>query len=113
LFAVSHFAYRLWIGDLVTIPLTVTAALGIYTILLCWVTLNTEILNGTGKITLQLITYSAGMFLHIPLAFFLGKRFGIEGVIASGSIFFAIIGIVSIIQVNKLLEQRATGIWNK
>jgi O-antigen/teichoic acid export membrane protein len=113
LFAVSRFAYQLWIGNIIHIPITITGIIGIYTILLCLVTLNTQILNGTGKITLQLMTYSLGALLHIPLAIFLGKRFGTEGVVMSAIFFCAIIAIISIIQVNRLLEQRAYGIWNK
>lgn len=113
LFFFSKYAYHLWIGNIVQVPSAVTATIGIYTVLLCWVMLNTQILNGTGKITLQLITYTIGMLLHLPVAFILGNKFGIVGVIISASLFLAIIAITSIIQVNLILDQKATGIWNK
>jgi len=113
LFIVSKYAYHIWLGDVIHIPSTITAMLGIYVLLLCWVSLNTQILNGTGKITLQLISYSFGTIFHIPLAIFLGKKFGTEGVVLSACFFCSIIAILSIIQVNKLLNKRAYGIWNK
>ncbi|MGA2408201.1 MAG: lipopolysaccharide biosynthesis protein [Bacteroidales bacterium] len=113
LFLVSKFAYSFWIGNSVRIPSSVTFIVGIYIILLCWVSLNTQILNGIGKISIQLITYLLGTILHIPLAIFLGKKLGIVGVIISASIFCAIITTFSIIQVNKILHKKAKGLWNK
>lgn len=113
LFLISKIAYFVWIGNAVLIPSSVTISTGIYVILLSWVSLNTQILNGTGKITVQLLTYSIGTILHIPLAIFLGKKFGITGVIISASVFCAIIATFSIIQVNMILNQKAKGLWNK
>lgn len=113
LFLISKFAYFLWIKDAVIIPPSVTITTGIYVILLSFVALNTQILNGTGKITIQLLTYSTGTVLHIPLAIYLGTKLGIIGVVISASVFCAIIGALSAIQVNKILNQNATGLWNR
>ena len=113
LLIVSKFAYNIWIGNAVYIPFAVTLTVGIYIILLCWVSLNTQVLNGTGKITIQLLAYSIGTLLHIPLAIFLGNRLGIIGVIISASIFCVIIFVFSYIQVNMILNKKAKGLWNK
>jgi len=113
LYLVSKYVYSFWIGDVVLIPSSVTFVVGIYVILLSWVALNTQILNGTGKITIQILTYSIGTIMHIPLALFLGKKFGIIGVIGSASVFCAIIAIFSIIQVNMIVNQKAKGLWNR
>jgi O-antigen/teichoic acid export membrane protein len=110
---ISKFAYHLWIGDILHIPFSVSVINGIYSIVLCWAALNTTILNGIGKITIQLLTYSLGTILHIPIAIILGKRFGQEGVILSACIFCSIIAVFSHIQVNKILKRTALGLWNR
>lgn len=109
----SSYAYELWIGDKIYIPFKVTIAVGLYVLVLCLVGLNTQILNGIGKIRLQLYTYSIATVGHIPLAFYLGNKIGIIGVILSGVFFYTIICFFSIKQVNLILDNKARGIWNK
>lgn len=107
----SEFAYNLWIGELVTVPFSVTVVIAVYMTALILTSLNTQILNGIGAVRLQLIIYSFAMVFHIPLALFLGGKYGMEGVIFSASFFYLIIAIFSIIQLNKILVQKAQGIW--
>lgn len=109
----AKYGYKLWIGDAISIPSKLTYTMGIYTILLSLVALYTEILNGVGKIKLQLITYSAATILHVPLAVYLGRLYGVQGVVISASFFCAIIAFFSFVQVNKILNQKEHGIWAK
>jgi len=109
---ISNFAYKFWIGDIVFIPFLVTISLGAYFIVISIVSLHTNILNGTGKIKLQLIVYLFGAVLHIPTAIFFGNLFGIVGVVMSATFYFGIIAIFSIMQVNKVINKEAKGIWN-
>lgn len=110
---ISKYVYKFWIGDIVSIPFSVTVVIGIYITMLMFTSLNTQILNGIGKIKVQLITYVFAIFFHIPLAFFLGKMFGIVGIILSASFFYFLIAITSIKQVNLLMSGKAKGIWNQ
>lgn len=110
---ISNPVYKLWIGDAVIIPFSVSASISLFVIILSLITLNTHILNGFGKIKLQLITYSIGTILHVPTAILLGKKLGIIGVVFSASFYCLIIGIFSVIQVNKLIQRKASGIWNE
>lgn len=110
---ISKFVYQFWIGDLVIVPIKVTCTVGIYIALMISISLNTQILNGIGKVRIQVLTYSIATILHIPLALFLGNKFGLIGVLSSASIFYFIILIFSIKQVNLLVETKAHGIWNK
>jgi len=113
LISISNFVYKLWIKDVVKIPFSVTVSLGIFIIVLCFVSLNTQILNGIGKIKIQLIAYSFATIFHIPLAIFLGEKFGIAGVVYSATFFCLIVAVFSIIQVNMLINKKAKGIWNE
>ncbi len=109
----SNKMYKLWIGDVVEISFLITIFVSIYIALLIIIALNTQILNGIGKLRIQLITYSFGTFFHIPLALYLGKIYGIVGVLMSAILFYMVVSIFSIRQVNLLVRNKATGIWNK
>ena len=109
----SNIAYRFWIGDAVTIPANTTYMMGIYMVVSIWVFLYTSILNGVSKVLLQLIVYIISTILHIPLAIFMGARFGINGVLLSASFFMAIIAFVSYLQVNKIIHKNVHSIWDK
>jgi O-antigen/teichoic acid export membrane protein len=109
----SGIAYKLWIGDTITIPRNTTYLMAIYMVLSIWVFLYTSILNGVGKVLVQLIVYAVSMVLHIPIAIYLGGVMGINGVILSASLFMAVITLTSYYQVNNIIQQKVTGIWDK
>jgi hypothetical protein len=64
-----------------------------------------------GKIKLQLYTGILDMIIHIPLAIYLGKKLGIAGVVLSLVILCGLNMIWTIIQYNKIINNKATGIW--
>ena len=109
----SGIAYKLWIGDTITVPINTTYLMAIYMVLSIWVFLYTSILNGVGKVMVQLIVYTGSMVMHIPLAIYLGGTIGMNGVIISASLFMAVISITSFYQVNKIIQDNVHGIWDK
>ncbi|MDA9774801.1 MATE family efflux transporter [Algibacter sp.] len=109
----SKYVYSVWIGNFIEIPLNVTISVGVYVAILIVLSANNQILNGIGKIKVQLLTYSFATIFHIPLALFLGKKFGIPGVLTSAILFYTIICLFSIKQVNLLINNKAKGVWNK
>lgn len=111
LVCLSGIAYKIWIGDLVEVPLSITIAIAIYLAMLILTSLNTQLLNGIGAVKLQLYTYSIAMIFHIPLAMYLGTIYGMTGVIASASFFYAIIALFSIVQLDRILAGKAKGLW--
>ncbi|MBV5312529.1 MAG: hypothetical protein JZU47_04485 [Prolixibacteraceae bacterium] len=111
--SISKFIYKLWIGDTVTIPISLTFYVSIFTILQILIWLNTPILNGIGKIKIQIISYSLAVFFHIPLSLLLGSKIGIGGVIISSSIFYVTIIYLTSRQVRLILDGNAKGIWNQ
>jgi Na+-driven multidrug efflux pump len=78
-----------------------------------WISLLCYLLNGIGKIRIQLYIYIFSIFVNIPLAIFLGKFFGVAGVTLSNVIIFVIMGAVLWIQSIKVLNKSAIGVWNK
>jgi O-antigen/teichoic acid export membrane protein len=87
--------------------------MALYVILNAWCAIFSHFLNGVGKIKLQLYSGAFGALINIPLSIYLGKHLGIYGVVLSTTILAVISAIWSPIQYLKLINNKATGIWNK
>lgn len=113
LVCISPIAYHLWIGDSVAIPLSITITLSIYTVIMMWNNLNSFIINGLGKIKLQLYTSIFLLLINLPLSIYGGINYGLEGIIISMIIINLIPAIILGVQVKKIISQKSHGIWNK
>lgn len=110
---VSPIAYKIWIGDKAIIPFEMTLTVAIYTLALTWSAFQNYLINGIGCIKLQTIISIFCIFIHIPLSFFLGHYLNGIGVIISLIIIYLVFGLVMTIQINKVLNNKAFGIWTK
>jgi hypothetical protein len=70
-------------------------------------------LNGTGKLKIQVYSSILEIILLIPVAWLLGKTLGVTGIILAPSLIYIPRTIWAPIQLNKLIKNEATGIWNK
>lgn len=109
----SPLAFQLWIGDIIRIKFSISLMISIFFITNIYHSLYTQILNGLGKIRLQLYIIVFGAVINIPAAIFLGKKFGIEGVIASTIIINILVLLYAPLQVHLLLNKQAKGILAK
>jgi O-antigen/teichoic acid export membrane protein len=112
LFIFSPQLFRIWLGDMVSIPVSLSFAMTIYITILNWFTIHCYLLNGIGKIRLQLYLYLLGASLNIPICILLGKLFGLIGIILSNMLVIGCMGIFLAIQSKKILNNSARGIWN-
>ena len=110
---VSGPVYQLWIGGEVTVPTSMTLAVGAYVVVYCWMTLNGTLIVGIGKVYLETIVVFVGMLVHIPLALGLSQSMEAYGVIVSMTVVTLFYAVIFHIQVNRLLTQKAKGIWIK
>ena len=106
-------ALPIWVGDAVSVPFALSAAMSSYVIVYIWQTMHVFFLNGIGKIRLQLYLVIFSGLINIPLAIFLGKRIGLVGITLTSTMLFTFMGIVFSIQTRKILNKTAIGIWNK
>jgi O-antigen/teichoic acid export membrane protein len=113
LFFISGPVYKIWIGNAVAIPVSLSLAMTMYVIAFMWQTLHVYLLNGVGKIRLQLILFTASSLVNIPLAVLLGKKFGIAGVISANTLLFIVMGIFFSIQCEKIMSQTAAKLWDR
>ena len=79
----SPYVYDIWIKDKVNIPYSVTILIAVHTVLLMWNNLFGYLLNGMGKINIQLLVYSIAAVLLVPLSFIFARElgWGLEGII--------------------------------
>lgn len=105
--------YRIWVGEGVSVPLQLTFMVALYVIVYCWMNLNGTLIVGMGKIQLETIIVLIGMICHIPLSLFLGQYIGAYGVLTSLILINLFYAVVMNIQVVKLINKSATGIWDK
>jgi O-antigen/teichoic acid export membrane protein len=109
----SNFVYKLWVGNVILIPFSLSISIGVYIIINAWNGIYGNFLNGVGKIHLQLYVAIFDSICNIPIAIFLGRKYGISGVVMSSCILGAKNMIWSKIQYNKIINKQAFGIWGK
>lgn len=71
---VSPFVYRIWIGDKAIVPLSMTVLVGFYEFVLICSTRYSFVLNGLGKLKLQLYVTIAAAVAYFPFAILLLVR---------------------------------------
>ena len=110
---ISPIAYKIWIGNKAIIPFEMTLTVAIYTLVLTWCALQNYLINGIGCIKLQTIVSVFCIIIHLPLSYFLGFYLSGIGVIISLIIIYIAFGFIMTIQIKKVLNQKASGIWIK
>lgn len=108
---VSPVIYRIWIGEKAVIPHSMTLAVALYMVVSSWGSLQVLLINGIGAVKLQTYVVLIGLVAHIPLSLFLGKYIGASGVVYSMTVINCIYCFVFTLQIRKILEQKANGIW--
>jgi hypothetical protein len=105
----------LWIDDNIasSISFSTSVACAIYVIIVNWCSIYVYFLNGIGKIKLQLYISVNLMVIYIPISIFMGRIFGITGIVIALCVTSLPAAIFAHIQFNKLIKGTAKGIWNK
>jgi len=117
---ISPVIYQLWVnrwiektGEILTIPFYMSLSVCLYFCATCWLSIFMHPLNGIGKIKLQVYGSVFEIILFIPTALFMGYYLGTAGIILTPVIIYIPRMIWAPIQIYKLINQKATGIWNK
>ena len=110
---VSNFVYDIWLNGQVDVPFKVSLAMAIYIICTTMGCVPVTLLNGIGKIKLQMYVHVFYAIITIPCLFFLLENYDLY----IGLLFIALNPlshlIISTIQINKVLNKQANGIWSK
>ncbi len=109
----SETVYGIWVGKNIKIGYEISAIIALYVGILTYSTCYSNILFGIGKIRLITIITSIEAVIYIPLAYVLGNKLGLTGIIWSLVIVNLMCAICNKIQFSKLKNQTASGIWAK
>lgn len=107
----SPIVYRLWIGEAVDISIMLSLLIGVYVLLMQYSLAYSSILNGMGKLRLQTINIIVVGLLFYPICYFFAQVFGVNGIIIGMIVVNMSSAILNTIQLNKILNRSATGVW--
>ncbi|KAA0210398.1 MAG: O-antigen membrane protein [Chlorobi bacterium OLB4] len=110
--AISKTVYNLWIGAEMNISYSLSILISVWVILLTFVSIFGQFLNGVGKIKLQLLVAFSIAIINIPLCIFLGEMIGIEGVVLANCIVAMLTAWIYPVQYYRIINHKAVGIWN-
>ena len=110
---VSPLIYHIWLGDKISITILMTSAISVYMIVNAWSSCQVSMINGIGKIKLQMYVTLIGTIFHIPFSLFLSNFIGIYGIFLSMVIITFVYSVMFTIQLEKLLNKKAIGIWDQ
>lgn len=111
--AFSGIFYHLWIGNDMVIPFHLSLWMAIYTAITTLSNLYSNIINGFGKLRLQLTYAAIQAIVYVPLAIFSGKHFGVVGILIALSFVCVFSTVINHLQCYKLINMTAVGFWNK
>ncbi len=109
----SAHIYAIWVGKEVVIPYKLSALVAVWVMLNAWSSIYSTFLNGVSKLRLQLTLGVIAAVINVPLAIFLGMKYGIYGILYA-NILVKLPGFFLLpLQSFKLINQKAHGFWNK
>lgn len=110
---VSPLIFKLWLGNEVITSIYVSAAMAFFVFCKIMGAIYMHQINGTGKVRIQLITYIVIAIFAIPSMVYSCRQWGLVGIVIVPSLAFFVQFIICRIQLKKIINQTATGIWNK
>lgn len=110
---ISPWIYKIWLHDSVEIPFFLSAIMGIYILVLSRAGLYMQLINGIGKVQIQMCVYLVFSTIAIPLMTWSCRMWGIVGVLGVAIFVYSFQCIFGHIQLKKILNNSATGFWDK
>ena len=111
--AISPLFYKIWVGDVVQVPFFLSVTVLLYMLTQVFGAVYMQLINGIGTIRLQLIIYIVFAILSWPIITYSCRLFGVYGASILPIIVYTVQSVFGRIQLNKLLNNRAKGIWAK
>lgn len=109
----ADFFYGWWIGGNVNVPKSLSICVALYMLFQACGNVYMYIINGIGKIRLQMIVYVIFALISIPFIQLGCKKWGIEGALIIPIVVYIAQAIIGRIQLYKIIGGKANGIWFK
>lgn len=112
---ISPFVFKLWLQDNLHIPILISVAVATSICLTTFVNMFNLVLNGTGKIRLQMYAWIFAACLNIPASIFFAEvlNLGVVGIVLGTVVSLIPVAVSSPIQVMKILRGKERGLWAK
>lgn len=105
--------YRIWIGDAVSVPHSLSMCMAIYVFAQTGGMLYMYLINGTSKVRLQMIIYIVTAVVAVPSMVFCCRHYGLNGILVVPTIVYGSQMALGRLQLRRLIRGTATGVWNK
>lgn len=114
LFLFSRPFYHFWVPS-VEVPVLLSILMMVYVIEVSWGSIYVTFLNGVSKVRLQLVSGFVSAVVNIPLSIFFARtcKLGSAGIILATITCLFFSHIISAIQYNRIITEKANGIWNR
>lgn len=111
----SSWIYKVWLSDRIQVPFMLSFLWAVYVLMQTYVSIYVNFINGVGKIQLQLYTSLFSIIMNVPLSVLFAKymHFGVQGVIMGTMVSTLISLVLRPVQYNKIINNKASGIWDK
>ena len=107
------FFYKIWIGDQIQVPWIISFSVMLFIIFFNLNNGATYLLNGLNTIRVQIYASIGATLAYLLTIQLLGSEIGAEGIILCMAASYAIMSIIHLYQCHLLIQQKATGVWNK
>ena len=112
LLLLAPIGYRLWLGDRVQLSWPLSICMMVYFSVLSYSNMYMILLNGIGKVYLQMLIYILCACIGLPLSYYLCGIYGIPGTIFVLASVYCIQAVSARIQLNRILSDSCSGIMN-
>jgi O-antigen/teichoic acid export membrane protein len=111
----SNLFYQFWVGDKVQVPMGLSMAMALFVSLSTLNSIFVTFINGVGKLRLQIFTAIFSILVNIPLSYLFAVPLGLglSGVILATTCSILLSLVLRPWQYYLIINQKATGIWNK
>jgi O-antigen/teichoic acid export membrane protein len=113
--ALSGWVYHIWIGDMVIVPIHLSVLMMLFFMIKSWNNVFVYLINGVGKIRLQLYMSIVIAVINIPLSIYFARNLdmGSAGVILGTIVCLSFGAVLHPIQYKRIINGTARGIWNQ
>lgn len=110
---ISPYFFKIWLNNTVEIPMSLSVAMLVFLLSQALGNVYMLLINGIGTVRIQLIIYTIFALISWPLLVLSCRLLGLYGILIIPTIVYICQALLGKIQLNKLLNNKATGLWLK
>lgn len=110
---ISQWFYKIWIGNSVVIRTGLSGCMACFMLAQSLGTVYMYLINGIGTIRIQLLAYVFFALISWPLMQFVCHHWGLIGILLVPTFVYFVQAVLGKIQIEKILNHKASGIWIK